>query len=134
MSQIIEGKPLCAFTNVTSGQQLEVSVDGDVSDGQWHVLQLRRRGSYLTLSLDDRPVVNRTNITITHSALLVEAIFLGTAPLTQSRDQNLGKICVCFVLNFYGGKLSHVFFTPVLSLYISTVLVIESDFFSLFIA
>lgn len=80
------------FTNVTSGQQLEVSIDGDVSDGQWHVLQLRRRGSYVTLSLDDRPVVNNTNITVTHAALLVETIFIGKSPLTESRGQNEGKI------------------------------------------
>ncbi|XP_057207887.1 protocadherin Fat 4 isoform X2 [Triplophysa rosa] len=87
--KILDGKPRCAFTNITSGQQLEVSVDGDVSDGQWHVLQLRRRGTYVTLLMDDRPEVNNTNITVTHSALLVETIFLGTASLTETRDQNL---------------------------------------------
>lgn len=110
MSQILDGKPLCGFTNITSGQQLEVSLDGDVSDGQWHVLQLRRRGAYVTLSLDDQPVVDNTNITVTRSALLVDTIFLGTASLTETRDQNFGKICVCFVMNSIKAWLSHVFF------------------------
>ncbi|KAA0702143.1 Protocadherin Fat 4 FAT tumor suppressor -like protein 4 [Triplophysa tibetana] len=96
--KILDGKPLCGFTNITTGQQLEVSVDGDVSDGQWHVLQLRRRGAYVTLSLDDQPVVNNTNITVTHSALLVDTIFLGTASLTETRDPNfVFRGCVDYI-------------------------------------
>ncbi|XP_067220490.1 protocadherin Fat 4 [Chanodichthys erythropterus] len=109
--KISDGKPQYVFTNVTSGQQLELSIEGDVSDGQWHVLQLRRRGSYISLFLDERPVVNTTNGTITHSAFLVETIFLGTASLRESRGfpdmiQDLGfRGCVEYI-KFNGHLLS----------------------------
>ncbi|XP_016430333.1 protocadherin Fat 4-like [Sinocyclocheilus rhinocerous] len=109
--KISDGKPLYVFTNVTSGQRLELSMEGNVSDGQWHVLQLRRRGSYISLFLDERPVVNTTNGTITHSAFLVETIFLGSAPLRESKDvpemiQNLGfRGCVEYI-KFNGRLLS----------------------------
>lgn len=85
-SQISDGKPLYVFTNVTSGQRTELLMEGNVSDGQWHVLHLRRRGSYMTLFLDERPVVNTTNGTITHPTFLVETIFLGSSPLKESKD------------------------------------------------
>jgi len=83
--QISDGKPQYVFSNVTSGQQLELSTEGDVSDGQWHVLQLRRKGAYISLLVDERHVFNTTNGTITHSAFLVETIFLGTASLGEYR-------------------------------------------------
>ncbi|XP_077064211.1 protocadherin Fat 4 [Siphateles boraxobius] len=109
--KISDGKPLYVFTNVTSGQQLELSIEGDVSDGQWHVLHLRRKGAYISLFVDERPVVNTTNGTITHSAFLVETIFLGTASLGESRGfpemiQDLGfRGCVEYI-KFNGHHLS----------------------------
>ncbi|KAL1260964.1 hypothetical protein QQF64_008791 [Cirrhinus molitorella] len=109
--KISDGKPLYVFTNVTSGQRLELLIEGNVSDGQWHVLQLRRRGSYMSLFLDERPVVNTTNGTIIPSTFLVETIFLGSAPLRESRDvpemiQNLGfRGCVEY-FKFNGHLLS----------------------------
>ncbi|XP_016363179.1 protocadherin Fat 4-like [Sinocyclocheilus anshuiensis] len=110
--QISDGKPLYVFTNITSGQRLELSIEGNVSNGQWHVLHLRRRGSYMSLFLDERPVVNTTNGTITHHTFLVETIFLGSAPLKESRDvpeiiQNLGfRGCVEYI-KFNGHLLSY---------------------------
>ncbi|XP_073779905.1 protocadherin Fat 4 isoform X2 [Danio rerio] len=107
--KISDGKPLYMFTNVTSGHQLELSVEGNVSDGQWHVLHLRRRGSLFSLFLDDRPVANTTNGTIAHSAFLVETIFLGSSPVRESREfpeiiQNLGfRGCVEYIK--YNGHL-----------------------------
>ncbi|XP_067306556.1 protocadherin Fat 4 [Pseudorasbora parva] len=101
--KISDGKPLYVFTNVTSGQQLELLTEGDVSDGQWHVLQLRRRGANISLFLDERPATNTTNGTITHSAFLVETIFLGTALLREPRGfpdmiQDLGfRGCVEYI-------------------------------------
>ncbi|XP_056329349.1 protocadherin Fat 4-like [Danio aesculapii] len=104
--KISDGKPLYMFTNVTSGHQLELSVEGNVSDGQWHVLHLRRRGSFFSLFLDDRPVANTTNGTITHSAFLVETIFLGSDPARDIPEiiQNLGfRGCVEYIK--YNGHL-----------------------------
>ncbi|KAL0174665.1 hypothetical protein M9458_030633, partial [Cirrhinus mrigala] len=108
---ISDGKPLYVFTNITSGQRLELSVEGNVSDGQWHVLKLHRGGSYISLFLDERPVMNTTNGTKTYSAFFVETIFLGSAPLRESRDfpgmiQNLGfRGCVEY-FKFNGHLLS----------------------------
>ncbi|XP_051962624.1 protocadherin Fat 4 isoform X2 [Xyrauchen texanus] len=96
--KISDGQPMYVFTNITSGQQQELSVEGYVSDGQWHVLQLHRKGPYITLFLDEQPVMNTTNSTITNSAFIVETIYLGTAPSSESRDQNSGfKGCVEYI-------------------------------------
>ncbi|XP_051534770.1 protocadherin Fat 4 [Myxocyprinus asiaticus] len=104
--QISDGKPLYVFTNATSGQRQELSIKGDVSDGQWHVLQLHRKRPYITLFLDERPIVNTTNSTITHSVFIVETVYLGTAPLSESRDKNSGfRGCVEYI-KFNGHILS----------------------------
>lgn len=71
------------FTNVTSAQQWDLGVERSVSDGQWHVLVLRRSGPRTVLLLDGRPVVDITHSIISHINFIVEVITLGSGPSGQ---------------------------------------------------
>lgn len=74
-----------------SGQQWELGVGTTVSDGQWHVLLLRRHGPNIILLLDEQLVKNITHSFISQNAVFVEMITLGSAASAESRELDLGE-------------------------------------------
>ncbi|KAB5550601.1 hypothetical protein PHYPO_G00055620 [Pangasianodon hypophthalmus] len=114
--KILDGKPLWTFTHLISGQQWELGVESSVSDGQWHVLLLRRHGPNIFLLLDEQLVRNITHSIIGQTAVLVEMITLGSATSGYSKDLDLDFVgCVDYlklngyILPFTGHKC--LFFT-----------------------
>ncbi|XP_026790947.3 protocadherin Fat 4 isoform X2 [Pangasianodon hypophthalmus] len=101
--KILDGKPLWTFTHLISGQQWELGVESSVSDGQWHVLLLRRHGPNIFLLLDEQLVRNITHSIIGQTAVLVEMITLGSAASGYSKDLDLDFVgCVDYLkLNGY---------------------------------
>lgn len=74
-----------------SGQQWELGVETRVSDGQWHVLLLRRDGPNLILLLDEQLVMNVTDSIISQSSVLPEMITVGSAAFGEPKDVDLGQ-------------------------------------------
>ncbi|KAG7321649.1 hypothetical protein KOW79_014507 [Hemibagrus wyckioides] len=101
--KILDGKPLYKFTHLMSGQQWELGVGTTVSDGQWHVLLLRRHGPNIILLLDEQLVKNITHSFISQTSVLVEMIMLGSEASGESRELDLDFVgCVDYIkLNGY---------------------------------
>ncbi|XP_072547580.1 protocadherin Fat 4 [Salminus brasiliensis] len=96
--KISDGKPVYVLTNVTSGQQWELGLERSVSDGQWHVLLLRRFRQSIVLFLDEQSIMDITHNIISHLAFIVETIMLGSAPPGNSEDLQSGFVgCVEYV-------------------------------------
>ncbi|XP_076832194.1 protocadherin Fat 4 isoform X2 [Brachyhypopomus gauderio] len=96
--KISDGRPLYMFMNATSGQQWELGVDKGVSDGQWHVLLLRRHGQGASVLLDEQPVVNITHTVISQAVITVEMVVLGQAPRGDPADFSSGFVgCVEYI-------------------------------------
>ncbi|TRY54109.1 hypothetical protein DNTS_031159, partial [Danionella cerebrum] len=87
--KISDGKPVFVLTNVTSVHEVQLSMEGNVSDGLWHVVKLHRRGSVVSFLLDDQLVANSTS---THLSFIVETIILGSDVVKESREiQKMSK-------------------------------------------
>lgn len=89
--QIHDGKPQYTFTHLLSEQKWEIGLDSSVSDGQWHVLLLRRHGPNIFLYLDKQLVRNITHGIISQTTVLVDMVTLGPAASGDARDQDLGQ-------------------------------------------
>ncbi|XP_066533870.1 protocadherin Fat 4 [Hoplias malabaricus] len=96
--EISDGKPLCIFTNGTSGQQWELGVERKVSDGHWHILHLRRHGQRTVLLLDERPAVDISHSIIGQITFIIEMMMLGSSPPLDLGGHHLGFVgCVEYI-------------------------------------
>jgi hypothetical protein len=86
-----DGRPSCVLVGVGSPEILVLNGDSSVSDGQWHVVECRRDGSVLTITVDGVES-GRRNVPAELSIVNKDPLRIGGKGTGPNNDQFHGAI------------------------------------------